>query len=280
MNDIKEYVPKIYHDVRVKLYQTGGFEMMAASREIFAEYPEGKPKPKKTNSSARGEAARAVGGAAGEPCPAAAAEDLPHSKDKAALSLDRSMRRARARVRDIALSNRFTWFVTLTLNRDKIDRYDMAAILRVLNRWLDNRVRRDGLKYVLVPERHKDGAIHFHGFFNDAIEAVASGHKDTAGNEIYNLPAWTLGFTAAIKIYGDYPRAVSYVCKYIGKQGDKPAGRWYYSGGALEKPVIVYPDDIDVTMFNLTHPDAYFFEIPESKVYISILRGDGYAARD
>jgi hypothetical protein len=61
---------------------------------------------------------------------------------------------------------------------------------------------------------------------------------------IYNLPQWTLGFTAAIEIYGDYPAAVAYVCKYIGKQGDKPAGRWYYSGGALATPEVEYVDSI------------------------------------
>lgn len=154
-------------------------------------------------------------------------------------NIGRAMRRARAAVRDIARSNRFSYFVTLTLNREKVDRYDMAAITKKLNNWLDNQVRRRGLKYVLVPERHKDGAIHFHGFFNDALAAVPSGHYSNSGQMIYNLPAWSLGFTAAIELYGDYNSAVSYVCKYIGKQGEKPGGRWYYSGGQLEQPNII-----------------------------------------
>ena len=271
---MNENVPKITHAVRVKLYPCGGFEMMAASRDIFAEYPEGKPKP--VNPSQRRQELAAVAEAAGKPCPAVdRAEDLPHSTDKA--SLARSMRRARARVRDIALSNRFRWFVTLTLDRTKIDRYDMSAILKVLNRWLDNRVRRDGLKYILVPERHKDGAIHFHGFFSDSVDAVPSGHYDAAGHSIYNLPAWGLGFSAAIEIFGDYPRAVSYVCKYIGKQGDKPAGRWYYSGGALEQPRVIYPDSITMESFNRAHPDCYMFQVPETGLYISMIRGENFA---
>ena len=271
---MSENVPKITHAVRVKLYPYGGFEMMAASRDIFAEYPEGKPKS--TNPNTRREELAGIADAAAKPCAAVdRAEDLPHSTDKAE-SLARSMRRARAKVRDIALSNKFRWFVTLTLDRAKIDRYDMTAILKALHRWLDNRVRRDGLKYILVPERHKDGAIHFHGFFSDSVKAAPSGHHDTAGNMIYNLPAWGLGFSAAIEIYGDYPRAVSYVCKYIGKQGDKPAGRWYYSGGALEHPRVLYPDSITMESFNRAHPDCYMFQVPESGLYISMIRGDNF----
>ena len=172
------------------------------------------------------------------------------------------MRRARAQVRELALCNPFSWFVTLTLDRSKVDRYDMEAITRKLNAWLDNRVRRKGLKYVLVPERHKDGAIHFHGFFNDALGAVQSGHVDKKGHPVYNLPDWTLGFTTAIRLYGEYSQAVGYVCKYIGKQGEKPGGRWFYSGGELEKAQVEYAvlDFYDVA----SQPGAYSFTVEEA----------------
>jgi hypothetical protein len=93
-----------------------------------------------------------------------------------------------------------------------------------------------------VPERHKDGALHFHGFFSDCVKAVDSGHKDEHGHTIYNLPQWKLGFTTAIELYGTYSSAVAYVCKYVGKQGEKPAGRWYYSGGELREPAVEYCD--------------------------------------
>lgn len=154
----------------------------------------------------------------------------------------RSMRRARAKLRRLALANEFKWFVTLTLDPAKIDRNDGAAVARALGRWADNMVRRKGLKYVLIPELHEKGGIHFHGFFNDAVETIASGHTDSSGHAIFNLPEWKLGFTTAIALYGDYPRAVGYVCKYIGKQKERPMGRWYYSGGALQEPTKEYVD--------------------------------------
>lgn len=157
-------------------------------------------------------------------------------------SLERSMRRARARVRDIALCTPFSYFVTLTLDKEKVDRYHIREVTKKMKNWLDNNVRRKGLAYVLVPEHHKDGAIHFHGFFNDALAVVDSGYKDRGGHTIFNLPSWSLGFTTAIALYGEYPQAVAYVCKYIGKEREKIGGRWYYSGGALGTPELVYSD--------------------------------------
>lgn len=171
--------------------------------------------------------------------------------------LERSMRRARAKVRRIALSNEFRYFVTLTLDPSKVDTHDGAAVVKKLNAWCSNMVQRYGLRYILVPERHKKGGIHFHGFFNDALAAVDSGTirvpwakkprkprsnaerllwLDAGGRIVYNIPGWSLGFTTALELYGDYPAAVAYVCKYIGKDGEKPAGRWYYSGGDLMEP--------------------------------------------
>lgn len=198
---------------------------------------------------------------AAEPAPRGKPQALPEDQE-------RSKRRARARVRRLALANDFRWFVTLTLDPAKIDRYDPAEVVRKLSQWCSNQVKRRGLKYVLVPERHKDGALHFHGFFNDCMEAVPSGHSDKRGHMIYNLPGWTLGFTAAVAVYGDYAGAVAYVCKYIGKQGEKPAGRWYYSGGALAEPEVVYAD---IGVDDLTEEyggRAFSLNVPGRKIVV------------
>ena len=149
----------------------------------------------------------------------------------------RSMRRARAKLRRLALANDFDYFVTLTLAPDQIDRYDAKQIMSKVNRRLDNMVRRHSLRYILVPEQHKDGAWHFHGFFaGDGLKAVDSGII-WDGRPVYNLPQWGYGFSTAQRLYGEYSAAVAYVTKYIGKQqGQRPMGRWYYSGGALKEP--------------------------------------------
>ena len=175
----------------------------------------------------------------------------------------RSMRRARAKLRRLALANSFDYFVTLTLSPEEVDRYDPKAIMSRVNRWLDNMVRRHSLRYILVPEEHEKGGYHFHGFFAGAgLKVVDSGtikrpgwkkpwkwsseeERDIwlaeGGRVVYNLPQWGLGFTTAMSLYGEYSAAVAYVCKYIGKQqGQRPMGRWYYSGGGLAEPVKEY----------------------------------------
>lgn len=177
---------------------------------------------------------------------------------------ERALRRARARVLDIARANDdLQFFVTLTLDKRKIDRYDIGAQMKAMRSWLSNRVQRNGLKYVLVPELHKDGAVHYHGLINDALPRRDSSTVSLGGGKpirvtraerakmlaagarvVYNLPDWDFGFTTAIELYGERSKAIAYVCKYIGKGsgGGKIGGRYYLSGGALASPEKRYFD--------------------------------------
>ena len=250
----------IRHHCRIKTYADGSFEIMAADKPIFREPGWESQHIVEKDVLKRVQTQDVV------------------SVEKSVENMDRAMRRARARVRDIALSNRFRWFVTLTLDGSKVDRYDMKEITRKLNNWCSNCVQKSGLKYVLVPERHKDGAIHFHGFFAGDLPAIDSGHKDKAGRTIYNLPSWTLGFTTAVEISGDYHAAVGYCCKYIGKQGDKPGGRWYYSGGALLSPKVEYAD---ISALELADgADAHVFHVPGTAIAMRRVRPDAVADAD
>lgn len=210
-------------------------------------------------------------------------------EDSGEADLLRSMRRARSQLRKIALSNDFRYFVTLTLDGSRVDRYDPAAIVKKLNAWCSNMVQRKGLRYILVPERHKDGAIHFHGFFNDVLPLEDSGTiKLPAGGKprkppsakkrqewlanggqiVYNLPGWSLGFTTAIELYGEYPAAVAYVCKYIGKDGEKIAGRWYYSGGDLKAPEVQYAEISPADLAEQFGAKCCEFAIPGKKIAV------------
>lgn len=266
----------IRHNCRIKTYPDGSAVILLADRAIFREPGWEEAAPKEPDAAklwaALEEKAEAV-----ELSQYALARAEADEAERAAASLARAQRRARNAVRDLALSNDFRFFVTFTLDAAKVDRYDVAAITRKLNSWLDNRVRRDGLAYVLVPERHKDSALHFHGLVNDALPVTDSGTIDRGGGKprrprsaaerarwlaagghiVYNLPAWSLGFSTAISLYGERRAAVGYVTKYIGKQmkpdgtAGKIGGRWYYSGGALRRPSVRYCD-IDTRDF-----DAY-----------------------
>lgn len=208
---------------KVRIYPNGDYDIIAASVEMFDLSP--KPKKPKVAKQPKVDVSRET------------STESDHEKKPKKANLDRARSRARAKVRQLALANEFQWFVTLTLDPAKIDRYDAKEVVRKMSQWCDNRVRRKGLRYILVPEHHADGAIHFHGFFNGALEAVESGLTDKHGHKVYNLPDWTLGFTRAVELYGEYGAAVTYVTKYIGKETEKIGGRWYYSGGDLAAPV-------------------------------------------
>ena len=262
----------IKHYAKMYSYPCGVVDILAASDAIFGppgwEIAEDYSKPK---------AAPPVNEQRREN-PEAKAEDL-----------ERSMRRARAKLRRLALANDFKYFVTLTLDPAKVDSHDGAAVVKKLNAWASNAVQRQGLRYLLVPERHKKGGIHFHGFFNDALPAVDSGTirvpwakkpkrprsaaerdewLDAGGRVVYNLPNWTLGFTTAMELYGDYPAAVAYVCKYIGKDGTKPAGRWYYSGGDLAEPSVEYFDISPAELASAFGNDAILIHPPGKQIAV------------
>lgn len=176
-----------------------------------------------------------------EPHKGAFCED-PRPEETDGSAIKRSAARAKKELFELCACNEFDLFFTLTLDKEKIDRYDYKEAVKRLSQWLDNRVRRRGLKYVAVPELHKDGAIHFHGLCNrEACRLVDSGRRDK-GHVIYNVIDWKLGFTTAIELYGDSLAAAHYVAKYVtkGTKGGTIGGRYYYHGGDLQKAKCLY----------------------------------------
>ena len=275
----------IFGYCRVKQYPSGAVELLACDKPIFggAGWEECMSADEERRRAQR----------AGAPAQQRREDERSEAAQRDAD--DRARRRAASKVRDLALCNDFGWFVTLTLDAAKVDRYDMREITRKLNNWCDNMVRRKGLRYVLVPERHKDGAVHFHGFFPDGCcdmidsgtlsggpvgakprrprSAAQAAQWEAAGaHRVYNVADWRLGFSTAIRLYGTYESAVAYVCKYVRKQVDKVGGRWYYSGGKLEKPEVFYPD---VSYRELEAVDGcYRFEVPGRRFVMVRLRND------
>ena len=183
--------------------------------------------------------------------------------------LDASRRRARRKIFDYCICNDFDLFVTLTLDKSLIDRNDYSAVIKKLNTFLDNRVRRKGLRYIGVPEYHKNGGLHFHfAMTSNAFNLVDSGTVSIEGHKkpvkvstadrwgvdvdkrhtVYNVVDWRLGFSTAIYRYGDRGAFAHYLskelCKSVQKSLcdsgtiDKIGGRWYYHGGKLNKPHI------------------------------------------
>lgn len=182
--------------------------------------------------------------------PKASGDDVPLERESdsdvtADAPSRQSFNRARKRAYDCIRCNpHLDTFLTLTFNGEKVERSSYKEIVKKMNDWLDNRVRRHNLSYILCPEYHKDGEnIHFHGLANfEALRLENSGHK-RKGKTVYNITDFPFGFTTAIKVTGDQREkyCAGYIFKYMGKQGmQKVGGRYFLSGGALSKPRFEY----------------------------------------
>lgn len=169
-------------------------------------------------------------------------------------SIQESKRRARAKVKDIALCNPFEYFFTWTLDGSLIDRYDPEEIYAKVRSFLGNAVQRKDFSYVLVPEYHKKKddedrpAIHMHGLCSlgtvPIVRATSKAGKplyDNHGRPVYNMPTWTWGFSTCVPIDKMYERTINYLTKYITKDDSKIFGKWYLSSRNLVKEPELIP---------------------------------------
>lgn len=146
--------------------------------------------------------------------------------------LSESLSRTRAAIFELALCNPWEWFVTLTLNPEYHNRKDLKNYKKKLSTWIKNynRLHDTAIKYLLIPEQHKDGSWHMHGLIMGLPEEHL--HEFTEqerlpikilieikrGHKIYNWEnyAKTFGYITITKIR--HLESVSkYITKYITK---------------------------------------------------------------
>lgn len=134
--------------------------------------------------------------------------------------LERAHRRTKQEIYDIAFNNPWEYFVTVTFDGQKVDRYNYQEVSKKYSQMLKNLKKRKcpNLEYIFVPELHKDDAIHFHGLIKgaDGLPMKNSGKRDGAGRTIFNSDEFKLGFNTLTRI-GDPAKAATYISKYISK---------------------------------------------------------------
>lgn len=170
-------------------------------------------------------------------------EDYHGEKDSSSydFKLDSNLCRARSAIREYGLCNPWEYFVTLTLDSQKQDRYSLRTFVRDLGVWIGNYNKKFGckLKYLLIPEQHKDGAWHMHGFFHDVSpdSIVVNSHG------YFDMPYYRerFGFISLSRIR-DNQKCASYITKYVTKSTgegiDKDKHLYYHSRG-LERAEIL-----------------------------------------
>ena len=150
-----------------------------------------------------------------------------------------SKKRAMDKATEICFANNWQYFITLTLDEEKINRYSPTEIYKKLKNFLDNAVRRKNIKYIIFPEYHKQHAyeekpaIHLHGLLiaeKEVLNLEDSGKKTEQNQTIYNWNDWKYGFSTLIELDGNCA-VYDYVKKYMTKENEKIFGKMYLSGG-------------------------------------------------
>lgn len=153
-----------------------------------------------------------------------------------------SIRRTKTTVQDIVLCNDFDLFCTFTFDPQKIDRFDYNKCSSAMRRWFSHQRERSlehgrELKYLVIPEQHKNGAWHFHALMSGYSSTLKdTGLKTYSLRPIYNITSFRLGFTTAVKV--DEKAGVStYITKYISKSFVKTFnGKRFFCSQGLKRP--------------------------------------------
>lgn len=132
-----------------------------------------------------------------------------------------SLSRARSTVFEIALCNDFKYFCTFTLDKEKIDRFDLDGFRKKFTQYIrdlnKNRPENEKIRYLLIPEQHGDGAWHMHGLLMGLTESEltlnGNGYLD------WNGYRKRFGFFSVSPIDNSVACA-KYITKYIGKDFD------------------------------------------------------------
>lgn len=124
--------------------------------------------------------------------------------------------RARSVIFDLALGNSWTYFITLTFDRQKVgDRYDYENVCKHMKTFTQY-LFRHGCQWLMIPEYHKDKAYHFHGLVQGELGMQFREKK--RGINFYSIAGYHKG-RSDISYIRDQGRVSSYITKYITKDG-------------------------------------------------------------
>lgn len=163
----------------------------------------------------------------------------------------KSLYQSKQNLIDLAYHNstKYPWeyFITLTFN-DKMST-DYNIVSQKLIKWLDLiRHQNLGVRYIIVPEPHKSGRIHFHGIFanipylklQEARSPRTNRKIKKNGCQIYNILNYKYGYTTCSKVKGQEQVSV-YLSKYMTKNLiDLDYKKRYWSSKNLSRPDVQY----------------------------------------
>ena len=213
--------------------------------------------------------------------------------------LQKSINRTKTKISDYVLCNNFSHFATFTFDpsNSKVNgeenRHDFQKMSSLLKNWLKteqlNHFRRHGRKfrYLIVPERHKNNAWHFHalleGYQNETEDFYTRKNKYITVSELKKtkkdknrkfIVRYKLGRSEIAPIK-DKTKMSSYIKKYITKEliQDKNAKR-YWASRNLKTPEIIpnfisESQKIPEQFLTAKHDYHDIYTIPKESSYFS-----------
>jgi hypothetical protein len=176
--------------------------------------------------------------------------------------LENNIARSKSRIKEYALCNSWNYFCTLTIDKTKYDRYNLKEYYRDFSKFIRNYNRfcsdEEKVKYILIPEMHKNNAWHMHGLLKGIRE------KDIYINENgyldWNKYKERFGFISLEPIM-DIEKVSSYILKYLTKDISRSVAdlgnHLYYSSKGLKTAELLFRGKIDLNCeWDYERPDG------------------------
>lgn len=206
--------------------------------------------------------------------------------------LNNNISRAKSIIYQYACCNEWQYFVTLTINKDKFDRYDLEDYKARFTQWLRNKYSRYDIKiqYLFIPEKHKDGSWHMHGLINGLPESALQEFTSDMhipysildrikqGVKVYNWVAYSDKFGyCTIEPIQNIEAVCKYITKYICKdlaESVQEVGKHlYYVSRGLNKA--------DTLITGSLKPDSnLLWDFKNDYVYIKSFSKEFYSESD
>lgn len=177
-----------------------------------------------------------------------------------------SLSRTKSTIFELAICNEFTYFCTFTQDENLVgDRFDLHEFRKDLAQFVrnQNRGRQTKIKYLLIPEQHKNGAWHMHGLLSGLTSADlrefslkeklpnAIRKELKAGKKVYNWEKYSkkFGYFTASPI-NSHVACSKYITKYITKDvlknNLKSGAHSYYASQGLQRRERIFRTDFEI----------------------------------
>lgn len=185
-----------------------------------------------------------------------------------------SFSRAKSAIFEYSACNPWQYMITVTVSPEKFDRENLDDIMRHFAQWVRNHRRNpgwDGLKYILVPEKHDLGGWHLHGFilgvpdhhqfprfaYEEIDPTIDEHHRRLYWKYYYLDQDGYVNFPEVMDRFGwvtlkalddNRMRVAGYITKYITKDffstPEAFGASLYYSCRGLERPSNIFYGDV------------------------------------